>query len=467
MSNYDFDINNYNEEDLVKFFKLPKKYTKVTLTTQLDPIFDNIQTPKNKTEQNFLTFVTQSKFKLLNYLKLREPVQFPPTNYDILQSQNVLTDDSRATAVQKIIPVVNTNDYKFPTGVINPVEKRVTTKILNIDTLFRNNYSNSSPTNITWNLSNPITNVISMNIVSLELPNVWYTISSKNCTNAFQITVNNVNLVSSTNLPLLANITANQSAIQNIKNTIVNIVTIPDGNYLSSDFVTAINNYFLNTKNGLNFLVASVDPLTTKTTIRARDKSDTSGYPVPYDTANSYYSPNFSFTVEFLNYGGLQFDCNTIQPFNPLTKTLGWFMGFRNTTYTITKTNTFINNIISGGQPITYLGFLQSESSYGSSLHNYLLIDVDDFNRNFITDSIVSVTTNSYIGNNVLGKIPISSLPNNVIFNNPSDRIFKMREYLGPVNIKRLNVRLLNKFGEVIDINNNDFSMTLEFKILY
>jgi hypothetical protein len=42
-----------------------------------------------------------------------------------------------------------------------------------------------------------------------------------------------------------------------------------------------------------------------------------------------------------------------------------------------------------------------------------------------------------------------------------------MREYLGPVKIKRLNVRLLNKFGDIIDLNNSDFSLAIEFKILY
>ena len=50
---------------------------------------------------------------------------------------------------------------------------------------------------------------------------------------------------------------------------------------------------------------------------------------------------------------------------------------------------------------------------------------------------------------------------------NQSDKIFRQRDYLGPVTIRKLNIRLLNRFGDPIDINNNDFSMALELKVLY
>jgi hypothetical protein len=142
-------------------------------------------------------------------------------------------------------------------------------------------------------------------------------------------------------------------------------------------------------------------------------------------------------------------------------------MGFRKPLYTVTKINTFVDNVNYSGKSVLYRGFLQSESSYGSSLHNYVFVEINDYNKNFITDSVVSITNRAYIGNNIIARINVNSGSNSIVFNNTADLIFKMREYLGPVNINRLAIRLLNKFGEPIDLNNNDFSLALEFKILY
>lgn len=41
------------------------------------------------------------------------------------------------------------------------------------------------------------------------------------------------------------------------------------------------------------------------------------------------------------------------------------------------------------------------------------------------------------------------------------------RIYFGPTNISRLNIRLLDEFGRVVDLNNGDYSFTLEVEILY
>ena len=43
----------------------------------------------------------------------------------------------------------------------------------------------------------------------------------------------------------------------------------------------------------------------------------------------------------------------------------------------------------------------------------------------------------------------------------------KTRDYFGPVNIKKLHFKLINKFGGLIDLMNSNFSLTLEFEKLY
>jgi hypothetical protein len=92
---------------------------------------------------------------------------------------------------------------------------------------------------------------------------------------------------------------------------------------------------------------------------------------------------------------------------------------------------------------------------------------MDDFNKNFITDSIVASTKDNYIGGNILGRVSINESFHSVMLHNASDQIFKQRDYLGPVNLSKLRIKLLDKYGNVIDLNNNDFSMSLEITKLY
>ena len=446
-SDYDFDINNYTDIELFQFFGIPQNSTEESIISHIYSITSGIQYPKNDTERDFLLFLESAKTKLTNYSKRNPPIQLKPTNYDIIQSQSVIQEPNHSVTAQKVVPIINTNEYNYPVGVINPIEKRVITKIINVDSLFRENYDATNSTNFTWVLPNPLNNVVSMNIVALELPNVWYTVSSKNNSNKFVIWLYNVKGQSDRG----------------------QLIELPDGNYMADSFALTLNNYFQNIKNGLEFLVAIIDPITTKTTIRVRDSTvDSPNSPAPYNASDSRYSPNFYFTLVFDNFDA------TVPPnqtstiiTNNLQTTLGWFMGFRKPSYTVTQINTFTDNVSFAGKSVVYRGFTQSESSYGSSLHNYVFIEINDYNKNFITDSVVSMTNRAYIGNNIIARIHITSGSNNIVFNNTADLIFKMREYLGPVNIKRLAIRLLNKFGDPIDLNNNDFSLALEFKILY
>ena len=54
-----------------------------------------------------------------------------------------------------------------------------------------------------------------------------------------------------------------------------------------------------------------------------------------------------------------------------------------------------------------------------------------------------------------------------IIDENDGCSLIKTRTYNGPVNIRKFNVRVLDKFGEIIDLNNMDYSFTLELEILY
>jgi len=47
------------------------------------------------------------------------------------------------------------------------------------------------------------------------------------------------------------------------------------------------------------------------------------------------------------------------------------------------------------------------------------------------------------------------------------DNIYKKREYFGPVNIERLHIKFIDKFGDYLDLKHCDYSLSLEFEQLY
>ena len=41
------------------------------------------------------------------------------------------------------------------------------------------------------------------------------------------------------------------------------------------------------------------------------------------------------------------------------------------------------------------------------------------------------------------------------------------RDYFGPVNLQIMNIQLLDEYGRILDLNNMDWSLTLELELLY
>ena len=115
-----------------------------------------------------------------------------------------------------------------------------------------------------------------------------------------------------------------------------------------------------------------------------------------------------------------------------------------------------------------YNWLLRSETSYGSGIQNYVYLEIDDFNCNYTTNTFYANAMNdTYLGNNIMGRITVSTGMNTIITNTASDQVFKVREYFGPVKLEKMHIRLLNKFGEPVSLNGNDFSFMLELEILY
>ena len=69
-----------------------------------------------------------------------------------------------------------------------------------------------------------------------------------------------------------------------------------------------------------------------------------------------------------------------------------------------------------------------------------------------------------FLQKNILSRIP--NVNNKLLIFHETDTVRK-RNYFGPVNIKRLHIQLIDEYGELVDLNDQDFSFNLEFEVLY
>jgi hypothetical protein len=85
--------------------------------------------------------------------------------------------------------VYNTAVNEVSPGDLNSV-KRVTQLLnLNLNSCFRNNYYQSNPCDFLYIIPSEIKNVVSMRLVSIEIPNSWYLFSNIKKNNIFEIIV--------------------------------------------------------------------------------------------------------------------------------------------------------------------------------------------------------------------------------------------------------------------------------------
>ena len=124
----------------------------------------------------------------------------------------------------------------------------------------------------------------------------------------------------------------------------------------------------------------------------------------------------------------------------------GWILGFRNECY---ENETC----------------LKSEGLFDAIGDRYIYLSVEDYQYNTNITNIVGIDRN-FLDKSILAKVPMNDEKLALIIydNNP---LCKIRLYNGPVTLKKLHIKILDKFGNVVDLNYMDFSFTLELEILY
>lgn len=491
------NIDDYTIPEIAELFGLNQPYTESKLSTQFIAF---LKQHKNIDDAHMI-FLKDAYMKLKNYIE--DDVEGGDNDENVNQDSNKIIPNENniylngSHNIQEIPETIvgeessikynptqqiiqNNHPVDINYSNLNPLQRKTITKLVNIDSIFRENPTIIKSNDFLYNFKEDMKNVISYKIVSLELPNIWNTFSNDLRNNEFTVTVYNYS----------SGTRDSTSKIIYIPETTHQII-MPEGKYEVNELVSILNNLFLTTKDGLDFLLFEVDNNTGKSIFRCKNQYDTKYVNSPKafqgtSATNVFYSPDFAFKINF----DLQEDqvlrnqqinlinnTNCIEDlsgtdlvlynttFRELYHNFGYLLGFQKNEYYINYSNSITYNYISSAE-ITYNGFLKSEGYYGDSLNKYFFIKIDDFNKN-THSSIISPAMDNMITDNIIAKIPIDVGTFTMINNNSSDLILKERTFFGPVNIRKLKIQLTDRFNRLIDIGFSNYSLTLEFKILY
>jgi hypothetical protein len=396
--------------------------------------------------------------------------------------------------------VSNTFNVPVAQGVLNPNLKNITTRIINLDSQYRETIldSKETSTDYTLNLSEPLVNVLSLRLYSFQIPYTWYCIDSEYGNNFFWISF--VNTSGEIN--------------DSVK------IQISSGNYNTTTFTQAITASL--TIAGFDFSATSRpgEPIYIAPT---NNKVSLLLYGGTYGTETideKTIITFFDFNSKIKSDEGDIASCNTSSYIN---QTLGWIMGFREPSINVNLNGNVSEAII---------------NLYGS---RYFILVLDDLNQNHLNDGLVTITETSKTiklpkyytptlpytctepnptsdePNNVTYSSSAQVLPsaprvltqsqiysiNEIIKNNEKTLDYKTkspnvsdtfaviplkigsmslgdvyvdfggslqdnkRDYFGPVNIVRLRIKLLDDRGNVVNLNGNDWSITLISESLY
>ena len=435
MEQLDLDINNYNINDLERFFQINPntKYNEGDIELKEYSIREKLLSSGHidkRFKRDLIEFLELAKNWLI-FVKCRKGDLAKPTtvpsNYKLDTMDTPVSKEVEPRTNELInredTQFVHSSNSEFFPGKLNQLNTRILTKSLNIDTRFRDNLYSTQSSDFSIQMPIKFNKVVSMNLSSLELPVSFYGICKEFGNNFLYL---HVTYVSFTDL--------------NVTLTSEKIITIPDGNYNSADLLETVNK-----------LLAPVDQDGTLTQ--------------PEDIF-SYISLFLDITSSGSGTGKV-----TIRPFgirSDLVKSI---------TLDFTKDiNGNVDKVDVSTKFGWNLGFIKRKYRGSTSYIadtviepaniRYIYLAVDDF-ANSANNQFVNVFNNSIMSPNILARISIKGSYFSLIMENDFNIITEPRRYFGPVDIQRLRIRLFDERGRVLPMNNSNFSFCLDFKLIY
>lgn len=486
----DLEVDHYTTDELIDLLGL-KLVTKESIETAIKAQLKKYTTPK-----------AMSFFKDIELRLLKE----------IMEEEEVVTVSIQDTDVKR--------------GKINPDLKNTITRLINIDSAYRVTTPTSTTDNYSLILSEPLLNVISISLYSIEVPQSWYTFTIVKGTCVFMVNV-----------------------ILNRKDIVVSFeVIIEEGNYTPISLITEVVSKLTAAFNDAASQ-SLIPPITVTSQYNAVNGKLTLIFtppPIPDEPPPPPPAPETGTGTEEVDddrVGGdniytIQLvwldETNTNQNmvYNRVNVNLGWILGYRTPVVTCER-------LVSGNQE-TFSA--TATTIIDTSGTKYIILSLEDYKTNRLNRSIVSINNvpqsnismPSYFTNAVpqyrisptnvkvvnsnprqltskqlftINSISQQVLPKNTIINvdtnsnafakialkkndwcktaadgtsevidNGPGKLFienggplslQMRDYFGPVDLLNLSVTLYDDKGNILGLNSMDWSFSLMVKCIY
>lgn len=395
---------------------------------------------------------------------------------------------------QRNTQMVGVKDVIHDPRKLNPKNFQETYRIINIDSTYRSNfwksnyvYDSKTSTNMMVELNDKLDNVVTLELTNLCIPYTFYNIDSENGNHFFYI--------------------VDASGVSNK-------IEISSGNYTNHTLIEAINTAITaHSHEFKDHIVFSLDHTSHKVTIE--------------NTHASTHEYTIVFYNKEIEEESSSSDCSTTSKIN---NNLGWIIGFRNINQSsmeiayilnvstptivsesvcfIPETKYFIividdlnkNQTNKGLVQISHdKGFIKSTQYYknltpttkstkcltndnfdtytqnenGTPIENqaltknqlYSALQINNYATNLSEKSDI---LNTNLINNVFAIVPFEnkSLQWGLSMFTSDKNKFK-RKYTGPVNISKMNIKLLNDKGNVMNLNGSEWSFSMISTHLY
>lgn len=432
--NLNLDINSYSKQQLIKNFKLSENYSSEQLTQSIE----NLKNSAGKTlghmdKKKFIVFLEQARTRLMVQEYSTSGQEFLPSNRELTMLPPAAAPELPPVSASASAPLPKPAPQQWSDLNLKNTMKRMIT----IDSQYRQyisinglpeQKSNTFNTDFTIDFSEPLSNVTSIKLYNISIPTTWYVFDD---------------------------------SLDNRKFTIDgSTFEIPVGNYQAIDDL--------------------LDVMTTISGATFEKNKNTNQVVISGCNTFTYYDKSGEKGGRFLN------------------QNIGWMLGFRRKP---------VDNMITvdvskdgnGDAPINIYGptyFMLSLDDYNQNQRNKGLLYITDdhspiqtitpagtipFARNPTNAQLLTETALTLRNSSPDLRIPNPKMPDAFamipikttvfseepyVFNdlNLQDNI---RTYSGPVNIDRLRIRLFDDKGNLVNLHDVDWSISLIVDQLY
>jgi hypothetical protein len=404
-----------------------------------------------------------------------------------------------------------TSVYQFGPSSINPLLKETMKRIIFIDSQFRDYSLYPNSTSFKFNLSEPLSNVVSIKLHSVSIPYTWYNISNLYDANYFILEGNKIGMDG-----------------KQVR------ITIPPGTYNVGELLDALNQGIADAQTAN----PDVDFGTSKIIYSSTSNRIQFQWDITYTAPDStkYYTKDF--TLVFYKANGDASKQNGEYDSIVWNVTLGWILGYRNfASYNLDPDSpnnaSFVSQNIYVYDSFTNLVTLVANTCLDLNTTKTLYLILNDHTNHHLNDGLVTIEpldtkvaypsyinsaeitqgSDGSINTSTNSNIPNQNLTanqtyaaNEVIYNNiqggsncsiysnppnlndmfaiipiklgglqpgqlytefGGGLLENSRIYFGPVNLRKFEVKLMNDKGDVIELNNNDWNFSLVVEYLY